>query len=67
VLQGVMQGLGKQALAALYNLLAHWGIGMTIAYTTAITAGLGITGLWIGLLSAVSTTGRYCYACSHLM
>jgi hypothetical protein len=62
-----MQGLGKQALAALYTLAGHWGVGMTIAYATAITAGLGITGLWIDLLAAVSTTGgRWCNQSSQL-
>jgi Na+-driven multidrug efflux pump len=58
VLQGILQGMGKQSLVAIYNTVAYWGVGMAIAYTVTITAGLGIQGLWIGLLCAVASAGE---------
>jgi Na+-driven multidrug efflux pump len=59
VLQGILQGMGKQSLVAIYNTVAYWGVGMTIAYTATINAGLGIQGLWIGLLCAVAGEGEF--------
>jgi MATE family multidrug resistance protein len=46
---GVLRGLGDTRTAMLWNLTAHWALGLPIAYALAFQFGLGVTGLWWGL------------------
>ena len=54
---GSFRGLGKQDLAAIFNLVNFWGIGMPMAYFLAFKVGLGVKGLWAGLGSCAFING----------
>ena len=46
---GVLRGLGDTRTPMLWNLGAHWFIGLPLAYTLTFPLGLGVIGLWWGL------------------
>ena len=50
---GVLRGLGDTRTPMLWNLGAHWGIGLPLAYVLAFQLGLGVAGLWWGLSSGL--------------
>jgi MATE family multidrug resistance protein len=54
---GVLRGLGDTRTPMLWNLGAHWAIGLPIAYVLAFRAGLGVTGLWWGLSAGLIICG----------
>ncbi|KAK1741501.1 multidrug and toxic compound extrusion (MATE) family protein [Skeletonema marinoi] len=54
---GVLRGLGKQKLCLLLNILGFWVLGVPIGAALTFAAGLGVFGLWWGLV-----IGIYCTA-----
>ena len=48
------RGTGRQASLMWSNLAGFWGIGMPACYLLTFKYGLGVEGLWIGLLTGVS-------------
>jgi MATE family, multidrug efflux pump len=46
---GVLRGLGDTRTPVLWNLAAHWALGLPVAYALAFHFGLGVIGLWWGL------------------
>ena len=54
---GVLRGLGDTRTPMLWNLAAHWGIGLPIACVLAFKLDLGITGLWWGLSTGLIICG----------
>ena len=54
---GVLRGLGKQKLCLLLNILGFWVLGVPLGATLTFAAGLGVFGLWWGLV-----IGIYCTA-----
>lgn len=46
---GILRGLGDTRTPMLWNLAAHWALGLPVAYILAFHAGLGVIGLWWGL------------------
>ena len=54
---GVLRGLGDTRTPMLWNLAAHWGIGLPLAYLLAFEYGLGVIGLWWGLSSGLIICG----------
>lgn len=54
---GVLRGLGKQNLCLLLNVLGFWVLGVPIGATLSFAAGVGVFGLWWGLV-----IGIYCTA-----
>ena len=53
-LAGVVRGAGRQGAAALLNLVCYWCIGVTATAALTFKAGLGLTGLWIGLAATTA-------------
>jgi MATE family multidrug resistance protein len=49
VATGVLRGLGDTRSPMLWNLAAHWFLGLPLGYTLCFIAGLGVIGLWWGL------------------
>jgi MATE family multidrug resistance protein len=49
VATGVLRGLGDTRTPMLWNLFAHWTLGLPVAYTLAFGYGYGVSGLWWGL------------------
>ncbi|KAK9697587.1 hypothetical protein RND81_08G047100 [Saponaria officinalis] len=52
VAAGVVRGTARPSTAANVNLGAFYGVGMPVAVGLGFYAGVGFSGLWIGLLSA---------------
>lgn len=46
---GVLRGLGDTRTPMLWNLGAHWAVGLPIAYALAFHFGFEVIGLWWGL------------------
>ncbi len=59
---GVLRGLGLQKWAAVINFCGLWIIGVPAGCLLAFPAGLGLPGLWWGLL-----IGLFCLACGNLL
>ncbi|HMF59398.1 MAG TPA: MATE family efflux transporter [Vicinamibacterales bacterium] len=49
VATGVLRGLGDTRTPMLWNLAAHWFIGLPVGYALCFVAGYGVIGLWWGL------------------
>ncbi|XP_056904703.1 multidrug and toxin extrusion protein 1-like isoform X3 [Takifugu flavidus] len=50
---GIMRGAGKQKVGAICNILGFYGLGLPMGTSLMFAAKLGITGLWIGLLTCM--------------
>lgn len=46
---GVLRGTGDTRTPMIWNLVAHWFIGLPVGYTLCFIAGWGVRGLWVGL------------------
>ena len=40
-----------------FNILGFWVVGFTSGWALTFKAGLGLSGIWIGIVSGVTTTG----------
>lgn len=56
-LSGVIRGCGRQSLGATINIVTYWGVGIPLAATLAFKVGLGVKGLYLGLLATTSMQG----------
>jgi len=54
---GVLRGLGDTRTPMLWNLAAHWFIGLPLGYALCFPAGLGVAGLWWGLSTGLFICG----------
>ncbi|XP_077217298.1 protein DETOXIFICATION 48-like [Tasmannia lanceolata] len=52
---GVLRGSARPSIGANINLGAFYLVGMPVAIIMGFVAGMGFTGLWIGLLAAQAT------------
>jgi MATE family multidrug resistance protein len=50
---GVLRGLGDTRTPMLWNLAAHWFIGLPLGYVLCFIADAGVVGLWCGLSSGL--------------
>ena len=58
--QGIYRGSGRQALAAKFNFVAFYIIGLPLGYILGMRLGFGVVGLWFGMfvgLLCVSVAG----------
>ena len=65
VATGALRGLGDTRTPALAHLAGYWLIGMPVAYVLCFTFGWGVTGIWIGLTSALILIGLILLAVWH--
>jgi MATE family multidrug resistance protein len=49
VATGALRGLGDTRTPMLWNLAAHWFVGLPLGYWLAFGLGVGVIGLWWGL------------------
>lgn len=59
---GVLRGLGRQHLGAMFNLVAYYVLALPMGITLAFKAGYGLQGLWIGQVVALFIVGSCEYA-----
>jgi MATE family multidrug resistance protein len=57
VATGALRGLGDTRTPALAHLAGYWLIGMPVAYVLCFSYGWGVTGIWVGLTSALILIG----------
>ncbi|XP_066120476.1 multidrug and toxin extrusion protein 2 isoform X2 [Saccopteryx bilineata] len=50
---GVLRGAGRQAIGAAVNAVAYYVIGLPLGIVLIFVFGMGITGLWLGMLACV--------------
>lgn len=65
VATGALRGLGDTRTPALVHLGGYWLIGMPIAYLLCFSYGWGVTGIWVGLTSALILIGLILLAAWH--
>ncbi|KAL7468230.1 hypothetical protein ACHAXS_008460 [Conticribra weissflogii] len=58
--QGIFRGSGRQALAAQWNFVAYYCIGIPLAYVFGIAFGGGVEGLWWGITVGLSVIATGC-------
>ncbi len=46
---GILRGVGDTRKPMVWNLIAHWGVGLPLGYSLCFTLGFGVAGLWFGL------------------
>ena len=57
VATGALRGLGDTRTPALAHLGGYWVVGMPVAYFLCFAHGWGVTGIWVGLTSALILIG----------
>ncbi|XP_023983668.1 multidrug and toxin extrusion protein 2 [Physeter macrocephalus] len=50
---GVLRGTGRQAFGAVVHAVMYYAVGLPLGVVPAFVVGLGITGLWLGMLACV--------------
>jgi hypothetical protein len=53
VISGILRGAGKQAVGAIFNIIAFYVIGLPLAYFFCFKTSFGINGLMLGLAFGV--------------
>jgi MATE family multidrug resistance protein len=53
VASGVLRGMGRPHAAAVVNLLGYYALGLPLAYVLAFRFGLGLNGIWYGLIAGL--------------
>ena len=48
---GVVRGCGRQLVAACMNVFTYWGVGIPLAAYLGFRTPLGVSGLWIGVVT----------------
>ncbi|KAK0145900.1 Multidrug and toxin extrusion protein 1 [Merluccius polli] len=51
---GIIRGVGKQRVGALFALVGYYFIGLPIGLSLMFPAGMGIVGLWLGILICIT-------------
>ncbi len=54
---GILRGLGRTRAPALVNFIGYYVVGLPVGYWLAFHAGLGVVGLWWGLLIGLVIVG----------
>jgi MATE family multidrug resistance protein len=47
---GVLRGMGKTRPVAIFNLFGYWALALPLAYWLAFPMGMGVPGIWWGLV-----------------
>lgn len=56
VLAGALRGAGDTRAGFLGSLFGHYGVGVWVALGLGLWAGMGVTGLWLGLCAGLTAT-----------
>lgn len=54
---GVMRGAGDAKWPFYISFICMWGIRLGLAYTLAYVVGLGLTGIWLGMITDLILRG----------
>ena len=53
---GVLRGMGKPRVTALFNLVGYFAIAIPFAYYSGLSTSLGIAGIWLGYAAGLLFT-----------
>lgn len=53
---GALRGLGDAKIPSAISFLAYWIIGIPLGYVLAFHLGMGVQGIWVGLLTGLSVS-----------
>ncbi len=53
---GMLRGVGETGSAFVRTLIGYWGVGLPAAWLLSVPGGLGVRGLWIGLMVGLGAT-----------
>jgi MATE family multidrug resistance protein len=62
---GALRGLGDTRTPAFAHFAGYWIVGMPVAWFLCFTYGWGVTGIWVGLTSALILIGLLLLAAWH--
>ena len=62
VSNGALRGLKDTRMPMLITLFAYWGVGMPIGAWLAFNAGLGVRGMWVGLIAGLTAAAVLLFA-----
>jgi MATE family multidrug resistance protein len=65
VATGALRGLGDTRTPAIAHFAGYWIVGMPVAWFLCFTYGWGVTGIWVGLTSALILIGTLLLAAWH--
>jgi MATE family multidrug resistance protein len=65
VATGALRGLGDTRTPAIAHFAGYWIVGMPVAWFLCFTYGWGVTGIWVGLTSALILIGLLLLAAWH--
>ncbi len=51
---GILRGITDVKIPMMISFVAYWGVGLPVAYLLGFVAGIGVVGIWIGLLIALT-------------
>ena len=57
---GILRGMGDVRVPLIFHLVAYWVIGMPLALFLAFTMGYGVSGIWMGLSTALAVISILC-------
>jgi len=58
---GILRGMGDVNIPTLITLVAYWVFGLPFGYLLGITLGLGVKGIWYGLVMGLLTASVLLY------
>lgn len=58
---GALRGLKDTTVPMVLTTLAYWGVGMPIGYGLAFHAGMGVRGMWMGLIAGLTAAAALLY------
>jgi MATE family multidrug resistance protein len=64
---GVLRGLEDVRIPGVISLLAYWVIGLPVGYLLCFKVGLGVNGVWIGLLVGLSVAASLLFTRFRLL
>ncbi len=65
VATGALRGIGDTRTPAIAHFVGYWIVGMPVAWFLCFTYGWGVTGIWVGLTSALILIGLLLLAAWH--
>lgn len=64
---GMLRGIMDMKIPTLMTFIAYWIIGIPAGYALGITAGLGVTGVWLGLFAGLTASALMVLTRFHLI
>jgi MATE family multidrug resistance protein len=59
---GILRGLGRTRIPAVSHFFGYYVLGLPVGYYLAFRAGLGVVGLWWGLVVGLTTVALLLFA-----